>query len=112
GVDVGVDHVRHPRTSTAANGSASGAAACTGIILGRGALSRTAVTSTCGSIAARRLGAIMKTRVVTVWPPNRNVLTGADSGRSRSISARVPKNNAWLGQTVAHIGFLPTLDRS
>ena len=55
---------------------------------------------------------MMKTRVEIGCPPNWKRLTGVDSGRSRSISSAVPKKSAWLGQTVAHIGFLPTLVRS
>ena len=54
----------------------------------------------------------MLTRVVMVCSPNRNLLVGVDCGRSARISSRVPKNSAWLGQTVAHIGFLPTDVRS
>jgi hypothetical protein len=52
------------------------------------------------------------TCVVIVCCPNWNVFTGAESGRSCSICSRVPKNSAWLGHTVAHIGFRPTLVRS
>ena len=54
----------------------------------------------------------MFTCVVIVCWPNWNVLTGVESGRSCSICSRVPKKSAWLGHTVAHIGFLPTLVRS
>ena len=57
-------------------------------------------------------GAIMNTRVEIVCPPNWKRLIGVDIGRSCSICSRVPKNSAWLGQTVVHIGFLPTLARS
>ena len=52
------------------------------------------------------------TRVVIVWLPKRNSLVGVDIGRICRICSRVPKNSAWLGQTVAHIGFLPTELRS
>ena len=52
------------------------------------------------------------TRVVIVCSPNRNELVGVDCGRSASACSRVPKNSAWLGHTVAHIGFLPTDVRS
>src|SRR5262249_39494322 len=57
-------------------------------------------------------GTIMFTLVVTVWPPNRNSLTGRDRLRCCSTSSRVPKNRASLGQTVAHIGLRPVLVRS
>ena len=51
-------------------------------------------------------------RGVHVIPPASGRLTGADSGLNWVICSRVPKKSAWLGHTVAHIGFLPTLDRS
>jgi hypothetical protein len=57
-------------------------------------------------------GTITLTRVVIVWPPKRKRLLGIERGRSARICSRVPKKSAWLGQTVAHIGFLPTDVRS
>ena len=69
-----------------------------------------AVTSTCDGVACR--GAITLTRVVMVWSPNRNLFVGLDCGRSAIACSRVPKNSAWLGQTVAHIGFFPIDVRS
>ena len=41
-----------------------------------------------------------------------NWLTACDRGRSSCISSSLQNNNAWLGQTDAHIGFRPTDDRS
>ena len=114
--------VRHRYTSTSANGSLvrPGAAAAAVSALTtfsdtarlRGCSSIAAVTSTYGARRHQPRGTITYTCVVIVWSPNWNVLIGADSGRSCSICSRVPKKSAWLGQTVAHIGFLPTLDRS
>src|SRR5262249_39833365 len=101
-VEIGL--VGH-HTSTSANGAAGSS---TGKRrprpVARSAIA--AVTSTCDGIARR--GTITLTRVVIVWSPNRNALLGADCGRSASACSRVPKNSAWLGHTVAHIGFLPT----
>ena len=52
------------------------------------------------------------TWVVIVWPPNWKLVDrGRHRPQLRDLSC-VPKNSAWLGQTVAHIGFLPTLVRS
>ena len=78
----------------------------------RGCSSIAAATSTWGARFASLRGTITYTCVVMVWLPNWNVFTGVDNGRSCSICSRVPKKSAWLGHTVAHIGFLPTLDRS
>ena len=78
----------------------------------RGCSSIADVTSTSGAFSATPRGVMTNTFVVIVWSPNRNVLIGADIGRSCRICSSVPKNSAWLGHTVAHIGFLPTLDRS
>jgi hypothetical protein len=57
-------------------------------------------------------GAIRFTLVRMVCCPNLNWFTGVLRGRRASICSRVPKNSAWLGQTVAHMGFLPTDERS
>src|SRR5262249_13149568 len=59
-------------------------------------LSIAAVTSTLSTGAS--FGTIIFTFVVIVCLPNRNSFTGLDNGRRASISSRVPKNNAWLGQ--------------
>src|SRR5579863_9194183 len=56
-------------------------------------------------------GAIMDTFVVTSSAPNRNTFTGR-SRRPASMLSGDTKANAWLGQTVAHIGRLPTDVRS
>ena len=69
------------------------------------------VTSSSSGGAARR-GTMTFTRVVMTCSPKRSLLVGIDCGRSARICSRVPKNSAWLGQTVAHIGFLPTDVRS
>ena len=70
-----------------------------------------AVTSTCGGARARaRHHHVDARRDRLVAEPEWFV--GVDCGRSCSICSRVPKNSAWLGQTVAHIGFLPTDVRS
>ena len=45
------------------------------------------------------------------WPADQYVAR-RDFGRRARICSRVPKNSAWLGQTVAHIGFFPTDVRS
>src|SRR5262249_9684424 len=64
-----------------------------------------AVTSRSAGMACR--GAIMCTFVAIVCRPKRKRLNGVDCGRWCSISLRLPKNSAPLGQTVAHIGRLP-----
>ena len=58
------------------------------------------------------LGIMMLTFVFTVCRPKRKVFTGVLFGRSSRIFSRVPYQSAPLGQTVAHIGFLPALVRS
>src|SRR5262249_17058263 len=69
-----------------------------------------AVTSRyCGG-ASR--GTMTFTFVRTVCRPKRNSLMATERGRASSICRRVPKKRAPLGQTVAHIGRLPTDVRS
>jgi hypothetical protein len=68
------------------------------------------VTSMCWTCRVR--GIIMLTLVVIVCSPKRKRLVGVLIGRSRSISSRVPKNSAPLGQTAAHMGLRPSLVRS
>ena len=65
-----------------------------------------------GSCVVPAAGTIMLTLVVIVWLPNWNVLTGRDRLRICSTCSRVPKCRAPLGQTLAHMGFLPMLVRS
>src|SRR5690606_11051890 len=80
---------------------------------GGGFGSSAAVTSMCSGLSpCTRRGPIILTLVVIVWLPNRKRSIGADCGRAASISSRVPKNSAWLGQTLAHMGFSPTDERS
>jgi hypothetical protein len=111
-----------PKTSTSAKGSSASPAgvaagrrppSSTGSLADRprGRSSIAAVTSTSGGSAPAR-GTSTLTRVVIVCPPNRKTLVGADCGRRAASCSRVPKKSAWLGQTVAHMGFLPTDERS
>src|SRR5262245_61446088 len=66
--------------------------------------------STTSSVAP--FGIMILTFVFTRCWPKRNVFTGGLFGRFRWICSRVPKKSAPLGQTVAHMGFLPALVRS
>jgi len=58
------------------------------------------------------LGTIMFTFVVMTCDPKRNRFIGRAFDRSFSICSRGPKYSAWLGHTLAHMGFLPTEVRS
>src|SRR5262249_33490138 len=103
--------IGHAYTSTPANGSPP-PTATSGITRWPGSSAMAAATSTYGCDGALAAGIMMNTRVEMVCRPKRNRFTGVDIGRSCSICSREPKKSAWLGHTVAHIGFLPTLVRS